>query len=60
MAEDIERKVVYVYSVVDQMSKEHEKMAASAKKAGDESSRTAEAQKVLAEEVRQTSDEISS
>lgn len=60
MAEDIERKVVYVYSVVDQMSKEHEKMAASAKKAGDESSRTAEAQKGLSSDVRRTSDEISS
>lgn len=60
MAEDIERKVVYVYSVVDQMSKEHERMASSAKKAGDESARTTDAQKALAEEVRHTSDEISS
>ncbi len=60
MSEDIERKVVYVYSVVDQMSKEHEKMAATAKKAGDESSRTADAQKGLSSDVRRTSDEISS
>lgn len=57
---DNERKVTYIYSVVDNMSEQHAKMSAAAKKAGDETAKTTVKQKDLVTAIDGTNNKIES
>lgn len=55
---DMERKVTYIYSVVDNMSKEHERISSEAKKASDATNDAIDGQRRLQDDVRRSTADI--